>query len=75
MLKKYVFIQDDPFFLPKVFDKYLREFADTTLGVNVQSIAIHKRTKVHTARILLAIYGWRYFQCKVCKFLVARLRA
>ena len=36
---KYVFIQNDPFLLPKVLDKYLREFADTTAGVNIQSVA------------------------------------
>ena len=31
--------QNDPFLLPKVLDKYLREFADTTAGVNIQSVA------------------------------------
>ena len=35
-LKKYVFIQDDPFYLPKVLDKYLREFGDSTAGINIQ---------------------------------------
>ena len=32
---KYVFIQNDPFLLPKVLDKYFREFADSTAGVNI----------------------------------------
>ena len=36
---KYVFIQNEPFLLPRVLDKYLREFSDTTAGINVQSVA------------------------------------
>ena len=38
-MKKYVFIQNDPFYLPTVLDKYLREFCDSTVGINVQSVA------------------------------------
>lgn len=48
-MKKYVFIQDDPFFLTKVLDKYLREFADTTVGINVQPNTQGKHTVVQTA--------------------------
>src|SRR5262245_3918622 len=43
-LTKYVFIQDDPFYLPKVLDKYLREFASSTAGVNIQPNNQGKRT-------------------------------
>jgi len=50
---KYVFIQNEPFFLPKVLDKYLREFADSTAGINVQSVAQGKRTIFQTAMDLL----------------------
>jgi hypothetical protein len=60
-LVKYVFIQNDPFHLPKVLDKYLREFADSTAGVNVQSVAQGKRTVLQTAMDLLRLYGPEYF--------------
>ena len=46
---KYVFIQNEPFLLPKVLDKYLREFHDTTAGINIQSVAQGKRTVFQTA--------------------------
>ena len=62
---KYVFIQNDPFLLPKVLDKYLREFADTTAGVNIQSVAQGKRTVLQTAWDLYQLYGFNYFQWKV----------
>lgn len=64
-LRKYVFIQDDPFFLPKVLDKYLREHAGSTAGVNVQSVSQGKRTVVQTALDLYRLYGFRYFQWKL----------
>ena len=60
-LVKYVFIQNDPFYLPKVLDKYLREFADSTAGVNIQSVAQGKRTVVQTAMDLCRLYGPGYF--------------
>lgn len=63
-LRKYVFIQNDPFYLPKVLDKYLREFGDSTVGINVQSVAQGKRTVVQTAMDLLKMYGPWYFQWK-----------
>ena len=66
-LRKYVFIQDDPFFLPKVLDKYLREHASTTAGVNVQSVQQGKRTPFETALDLYKLYGFRYFQWKVAR--------
>ncbi len=74
-MKKYVFIQDDPFFLTKVLDKYLREFADTTVGINVQPNTQGKRTVVQTAMDLLKMYGFRYFQWKLRNFLWAKVKA
>lgn len=68
-VKKYVFIQDDPFYLPKVLDKYLREFADTTAGVNIQPNTQGKRTLVQTALDLLRMYGPWYFQWKLRRYL------
>jgi len=74
-LKKYVFIQNDPFYLPKVLDKYLREFADSTVGINIQSVAQGKRTVVQTAMDLLNMYGPWYFQWKFRNYLVRKLQA
>ncbi|GMV25982.1 MAG: hypothetical protein AMXMBFR58_20130 [Phycisphaerae bacterium] len=74
-LKKYVFIQDDPFFLTKVLDKYLREFADTTAGINVQPNTQGKRTVFQTAMDLLKMYGFGYFQWKLRNFLWAKVKA
>lgn len=74
-LTKYVFIQDDPFYLPKVLDKYLREFHDSTAGVNVQPVVIGKRTAFQTAGELLKLYGPRYFQWKLRRYLAARLKS
>lgn len=72
---KYVFIQNDPFFLPKVLDKYLREFADTTAGVNIQSVAQGKRTVVRTALDLLKMYGPWYFQWKLRRYIWRKVQA
>ena len=44
-LTKFVFIQDDPCYLPRVLEKYLREFAASTAGVNVQPTTQGKRTR------------------------------
>ncbi|MGP1346953.1 MAG: methionyl-tRNA formyltransferase [Phycisphaerales bacterium] len=74
-LKKYVFIQNDPFYLPKVLDKYLREFADSTAGINVQSVAQGKRTVVQTAMDLYKLYGFGYFQWKLRSYILAKLRS
>lgn len=73
-LKKYVFIQDDPFLLPKVLDKYLREFADSTMGVNIQPNTQGKRTVFQTAMDLLKMYGPVYFQWKLRNFLWAKVK-
>jgi methionyl-tRNA formyltransferase len=73
-LMKYVFIQDDPFLLPKVLDKYLREFADSTAGINIQPSTQGKRTLVQTALDLLKMYGPWYFQWKLRKYLVKKLQ-
>jgi len=74
-LTKYVFIQNDPFYLPKVLDKYLREFHDSTAGINIQSVAMGKRSVMQTAWELFRLYGPRYFQWKLRRFLGARLKA
>ncbi|MCA9284795.1 MAG: hypothetical protein KDA22_06255 [Phycisphaerales bacterium] len=73
MLTKYVFIQNDPFYLPKVLDKFLREFADSTAGVNIQSVAQGKRSVFQTALDLYRMYGFRYFQWKLRSYLWRKL--
>ena len=72
---KYVFIQNEPFLLPKVLDKYLREFHDTTAGINIQSVAQGKRTVFQTAMDLKRLYGFGYFQWKLRKYLVKKILA
>jgi methionyl-tRNA formyltransferase len=72
-MTKYVFIQNDPFYLPRVLDKYLREFADTTAGVNIQSVAQGKRTVFQTARELSKLYGPVYFCWKTHKYVTRKL--
>ncbi|MBN1588207.1 MAG: hypothetical protein JW888_01695 [Pirellulales bacterium] len=74
-LRKYVFIQDDPFYLPKVLDKYLREYHDSTVGVNIQPVVMGKRTAFQTAWELYRLYGFHYFQWKLRRFVCARLKA
>jgi len=71
---KYVFIQNDPFYLPKVLDKYLREFADSTAGVNIQSVAQGKRTVWQTAMALYQLYGVRYFLWKLRSYIWRKLQ-
>jgi hypothetical protein len=73
-LIKYVFIQNDPFYLPRVLDKYLREFADSTAGINIQSVAQGKRTVFQTAMDLYRLYGFHYFQWKFRKYIVRKLQ-
>src|SRR6185436_11859155 len=73
-LTKYVFIQDDPFYLTKVLDKYLREFADSTAGICVQAPQQGKRTVVQTALDLMKMYGLWYFQWKFRRFAWAKLK-
>ncbi|MFO0874002.1 MAG: formyltransferase family protein [Phycisphaerales bacterium] len=75
MLTKYVFIQNDPFYLPKVLDKYLREFADSTAGINIQSVAQGKRTVLQTALDLQRMYGFRYFQWKLRSYALRKIQA
>ena len=72
-MKKYVFIQNEPFLLPKVLDKYLREFADSTAGINIQSVAQGKRGLVGTAMDLFKLYGFGYFQWKLRKFIFRKI--
>ncbi len=75
MITKYVFIQDDPFYLPKVLDKYLREFADSTAGINIQPNTQGKRTVVQTAMDLLKMYGPWYFQWKLRHYIWNKIKA
>ena len=74
-LVKYVFIQNDPFHLPRVLDKYLREYHDSTVGINIQSVAQGKRTVFQTAMDLYRLYGLRYFCKKLSSYIWAKLAA
>ena len=74
-LRKYVFIQNDPFYLPGVLDRFLHEFHASTVGVNVQSVAQGGLGLVGTALALLRVYGLVYFQWKLRKYVAARLKA
>ncbi len=73
-LKKYVFIQDDAKNLPRVLDKFLREFADSTMGINLQANTQGKRTLVQTAMDLYKVYGFWYFQWKLRQLLWNKLK-
>lgn len=75
MVTKYVFIQNDPFFLPRVLDKYLREFSDSTAGINIQSVAQGKRTVFQTAMELYKLYGFMYFQKKLRGYIWRKVQA
>ncbi len=72
---KYVFIQDDPFYLPRVLDKYLREFADSTAGINIQPNTQGKRTVFQTAMDLYRLYGFAYFQWKLRHYILNKIKA
>jgi methionyl-tRNA formyltransferase len=74
-LVKYVFVQNDPFFLPRVLDTYLQEFAATTAGVNIQSVAQGKRSVFETAMDLYRMYGFGYFQWKLRRYLLRKIQA
>jgi methionyl-tRNA formyltransferase len=74
-LVKYVFIQDDPFYLPGVLEGYLGEFHDSTAGVNVQSVAQGGRSLPGTALALYKIYGPRYFLWKSSRMAAQRVKA
>jgi methionyl-tRNA formyltransferase len=74
-MKFYVFIQNEPFLLPKVLDKVLRDFGDDCAGVNIQSVAQGKRSVVGTAVDLWKLYGFRYFQWKLRSFLWKKVQA
>jgi len=73
-LKKYVFIQDDAKNLPRVLDKFLREFADSTAGINLQANTQGKRTLVQTAMDLYKVYGFWYFQWKLRQLVWNKLK-
>ncbi len=70
----YVFIQNEPFYLPKVLDKVLREFGDDCMGVNIQSVAQGKRSVVGTAMDLLKLYGFGYFQWKFRRYIWKKIQ-
>ena len=73
-LRKYVFIQDDGTYLPKLLDKYLREFADSTAGVNIQASTQGKRTLAQTVVDLYKVYGFGYWQWKLRHILSSKVR-
>lgn len=72
-LVKYVFIQDEPFYLPRLLDKYLREYARSTAGIVVQSVSQGGRSRMQTALSLLKLYGPRYFQWKLRRYFAKRV--
>ena len=74
-LIKYVFIPDEPCYLPRMLDKFLREFHDSTVGVLPQAVALGKRSKLQTAWDLFKFYGPRYFLWKLWNCSCARLQA
>lgn len=74
-LRKYVFIQDETGYLPKVLDKYLREFAPSTAGINIQGNNQGKRTMRETALELLGVYGPVYFTFKAAQMVFNKVRA
>jgi methionyl-tRNA formyltransferase len=74
-LRKYVFIQDETGYLPKVLDKYLREFADSTAGINIQGNNQGKRTLLQTAVDLMKVYGLVYFGFKATQMVFNKVRA
>lgn len=73
-LKKYVFIQDDANYLPKVLDKFLREFADSTVGINLQANTQGKRTLFQTVMDLYKVYGFWYWQWKVRQVVMGKIK-
>ena len=74
-LVKYVFIQNDPFYLPGVLDAYLHEYGGSTAGVNVQTVAQGKRSVFQTALDLYRMYGFGYFQWKLRRYLLRKVQA
>lgn len=60
-LTKYVFIQDEGRYLTKVLDKYLREFADSTAGINLQPITQARKSFTRTLMEFYRLYGPVYF--------------
>ncbi len=69
MAKKYIFIQNDPFYLPKVLDTVLAKYGDSTMGINIQSVGQGGRGILKTSWDLYRIYGTRYFCWKLSKYL------
>ncbi|MEE2908597.1 MAG: formyltransferase family protein [Planctomycetota bacterium] len=74
-LKKYIFIQNDPFYLPRVLTSVLEVYGDSVVGVNIQSVAQGKRSVFGTAMDLLKLYGFRYFQWKLRRYLWCKVKA
>lgn len=74
-LKKYVFIQDETGYLPKVLDRYLSEFASSTVGVNIQGNNQGKRSLAETAKALYRVYGLKYFQYKLRQMIANKVKA
>ena len=69
---KYVFIQDDPFLLPRVLDRYLAVHASTTAGVHLQAVQQGKRDTWQTAWDALGLFGLRYFVLRSSEYVGRR---
>lgn len=74
-LRKYVFIQDETKYLPRVLDRYLSEFASSTAGINIQGNNQGKRTLLETAKDLYKVYGPMYFQYKLRQMVGNKIKA
>ncbi len=73
-LVKYVFMQNDSLYSHGVLDTYLREFAGSTVGVNVQTVAQGRRSVLRTALDLYRMYGFGYFQWKRRRYLLRKVQ-
>jgi len=73
-LAKYLFVQNDPFYLPRVLNQHLREYADRTAGINLQSVARGQRTALQTAMDLYRLYGFMDFQWKLRPYIWKQVR-
>ena len=64
-MKLFVFVQNDPFYLPVLLDRVLEAHHGQTAGIEVLSIAQGSRGRAGTALALWRIYGFRYFLRKL----------
>lgn len=74
-LRKYVLVHDEAGRLPGVLDAYLREFADSTLGVCVLSGRGSPRATPESARAILDAFGRGYVLRRAMGAAMNRCRA